>query len=63
VPAAHVPQVQGQLWVTGRRWCDFFSYHPNFDARLIRVHRDEEYIGKLRDAVMRFVKRLQAARR
>jgi len=63
VPAAHVPQVQGQLWVTGRRWCDFFSYHPNFDARLIRVHRDEEYIGKLRDAVMRFVKRLEAARR
>lgn len=63
VPAAHVPQVQGQLWVTGRRWCDFFSYHPDCEPRLIRVARDEEYIAKLRDAVQLFVKALLAARR
>ena len=24
-------QIQGQLWVTGRDWCDFVSYCPSFD--------------------------------
>ena len=27
VPKAYVMQVQGQLWVTGREWVDFMSYH------------------------------------
>jgi len=63
VPAAHVPQVQGQLWVTGRAWCDFFSYHPDYPPRLIRAHRDEAYIAKLRAAVLVFVDALLAARR
>lgn len=62
VPAAHVPQVQGQLWVTGRRWCDFFSYHPDLPPLLIRVRRDEDYIAKLRAAVLLFVDTLLAAR-
>lgn len=62
VPAAHVPQVQGQLWVTGRQWCDFFSYHPGCAPCLIRVHRDEAYIGKLRAAVLMFVDALLVAR-
>ena len=62
VPAAHVPQVQGQLWVTGRKWCDFFSYHPGRAPHLIRAHRDEAYIGKLRDAVLLFVEALLVAR-
>lgn len=63
VPAAHVPQVQGQLWVTGRRWCDFFSYHPAHAPLMIRVARDEAYIDKLRAAVLMFVDALLAARR
>lgn len=63
LPPPHVPQVQGQLWITGRRWCDFFSYHPDYEARLIRVFRDEAYIGKLRAAVTAFVDDLLAARR
>lgn len=63
LPSPHVPQVQGQLWITGRRWCDFFSYHPDYETRLIRVFRDEAYIGKLRAAVTAFVDDLLAARR
>jgi len=63
VPAAHVAQVQGQLWVTGRRWCDFFSYHPAHAPFMIRVARDEAYIDKLRAAVLVFVDALLAARR
>jgi len=28
LPAPYKSQVQGQLYVTGRQWCDFISYHP-----------------------------------
>ncbi len=58
LPPAYIPQVQGQLWVTKRKWCDFFSYHPGFaehEQLLVRVVRDEHYIEKLGAAVERFV--------
>ena len=56
VPTIYIPQVQGQLWVTKRKWCDFFSYHPDFaNQLLVRVTRDECYIDKLRLAVESFV--------
>lgn len=58
------PQVQGQLWVTGRAWVDVLSYCPGFepplDAALIRVDRDEPYIAALNTAVRAFVKRLDS---
>jgi hypothetical protein len=51
----HRPQVQGQLWVTGRSWSDTLSYHPELPPALIRVERDEEYIALLSGAVEAFV--------
>ena len=60
MPSTYIPQVQGQLWVTARRWCDFFSYHPGCAPLLIRVYRDEPYIAKLRTAVTDFVTDLLA---
>ncbi len=40
-------QIQGQLWVSGRDWCDFVSYQPDFpaDKRILieRVERDADY--------------------
>lgn len=59
LPSMHIAQVQGQLWVSGRRWCDFLSYHPDCAEQfLLRVARDEEYIKKLRAAVGRFVAKM-----
>ena len=56
LPSTYIPQVQGQLWVTRRKWCDFFSYHPDFAEQvLVRVARDEPYIKKLCAAVEGFV--------
>jgi hypothetical protein len=26
MPADHMAQVQGQMWITGRQWCDFVSF-------------------------------------
>lgn len=59
VPSEYVAQVQGQLWVTGRQWCDFVSYNETLDDPLdlvvIRSSRDEEYIQKLEIAVAQFL--------
>lgn len=47
-------QIQGQLWVTGRHWCDAVSFDPRFPVGLQlaihRVERDEKAIIQLQDA-------------
>lgn len=37
IPSQYRWQVQGQLWVCGRRWLDFISYHPEHVGVIIRV--------------------------
>lgn len=60
IPNQYVAQVQGQLWVTGRKWADFESFDPrlpaNADKIIIRVPRDDEYIKKLEAGVKEFLK-------
>ena len=51
LPAAHVAQVQGQLWVAERKWCDFVSYCPRLPLFKIRVFRDERYIEGIAKSV------------
>lgn len=60
LPAAYVKQVQGQLWVTGREYCDFVSYHPDAFKMMhrFRVERDEEMIRKIKTATYQFVAEL-----
>lgn len=40
LPSIYDWQVQGQLWITGRAWCDFISYHPDLKPLNIRVYPD-----------------------
>ena len=44
-------QLQGQLWVSGRKWVDAVSYDPRWPAAMqvaaVRVERDEEAIAEL----------------
>jgi len=54
VDAEYWPQVQGQLWVTGRTWLDIMSYHPEMPPAIVRVDRDEKYIGTLSVAIEEF---------
>lgn len=54
VEDSHVPQIQGNLWITGRQWCDRIYYNPELPTIITRLHRDEKYIGKLSDAVKGF---------
>lgn len=47
-PDDYMPQVQGGLWVTGRKWCDFVSFwEPTHDLCIVRAHRDESFIERL----------------
>jgi hypothetical protein len=58
-PSDYTPQIQGQLWVTDRTWCDFVSFNPDFPEHLQlvvrRVFRDEKYIADLALAVELFM--------
>lgn len=51
VPSEYIWQIQGQLWVTERKWCDFVAYHPDLPILIIRVLRDENKIKELELAV------------
>jgi hypothetical protein len=55
MPEKYVPQTQGCLWITGREWWDFMSFHPAMEDLIVRVERDNEYIKKLADQVERAV--------
>ncbi len=62
MPATYIPQVQGQLWVTERKWCDWISYCPAMVKRpffCVRVFRDEKYIKELAISVIVFVNELK----
>jgi len=58
MPQEHIPQIQGTLFVTGRKWWDFVSYDPRQgeDYRLYiqRVYRDEKFINDLRERLIQF---------
>lgn len=59
IPKQYVAQVQGQLWITGRKWCDFISYDPRFPSNaqifITRVKRDEKYIKELEEQITDFL--------
>lgn len=63
-PKIHMPQVQGNLWITGRKWWDFVSFcegmregmNPALQLYVFRVERDDEYIDRLEMEVVKFLK-------
>lgn len=57
VPDEYVPQIQGLMWVTGRKWVDFVSFDPDtqpeFRLLVIRVNRDEAFITELEKEILK----------
>lgn len=43
VPTDYYTQIQGQLLVTGREWCDFLSYYPGLKPLIVRETPDEVF--------------------
>ena len=56
-------QIQMQLWVAERDWCDFLSFDPRLDVDagylLQRVKRDDEFIKNMDEKVYAFIDRKQ----
>ena len=59
----HRPQVQGQLWISERRWADLLCFHPELPSVIVRVERDEKFIAALAEHVTAFVAQLAEATR
>lgn len=59
IPRQYMAQVQGQMWITGRKWVDFVSFDPrlpdNANFIIVRVPRDDLYIKELEAATTAFL--------
>lgn len=55
----YMHQIQGGLWITGRKWCDFVMYAPQLESvgkqlYVERVERDEKFIDQMVTQLMTF---------
>lgn len=57
-------QIQMQLWVADREWCEFVSFDPRLPESCgylqERVYRDEDFIKDMQFKVMKFVEELKS---
>jgi len=60
MPPVYKAQCQMQMFVTGRHWVDFCSYHPESHKMLFIFHeeRDDEYINNLKSEAYKFIGQL-----
>ena len=58
VPAEFVLQIQGQLLITERRWCDFISYSGGLPTAPMRVEADPVVQDAILDAAAKFEARI-----
>lgn len=54
VPTGHMKQIQGQIMIAEREWCDFVSYWPGLPMFIKRVYRDQKLCDKIRLAINEF---------
>ncbi len=58
MPEDHMPQIQGQMWLTGREWADFVSFDPRMPADLQlyvqRIKGDPEFQARLEREIIGF---------
>lgn len=62
VDKSHLPQVLGQLWITGRAWIDIMSFHPDMPPAIVHVERAtyDDLFKILVTEVTRFSEELEA---
>jgi hypothetical protein len=64
-PTEHRAQIQGNIWLSCRKWWDFNSYCPDMPEKLrlytFRVERDESYIAMLEEEVTKFLNEVDEA--
>ena len=59
MPEEHMAQIQGQMWLTNRQWCEFVSFDPRLPADLQlyvqRIPRNPEFIASLEREIVTFL--------
>lgn len=59
-PSEHRAQVQGSLWVTGRKYWECVAFFPGMPPFKVRAEREDRYIAELAVAVKEFNAELDA---
>ena len=57
-------QIQGGMWITGRKWCDFIMYAPQLEPvgkhlYIKRVERNDDFIEDMESKLWEFARRVQ----
>jgi len=58
-------QIQGGMWITGRKWCDFIMYAPQLgpvgkQLFVKRIERDDDLIEGMESKLWEFARRVQS---
>lgn len=58
-------QIQGGMWITGRKWCDFIMYAPQLEPVnkhlfIKRIERDDDFIEEMESKLWDFARRVQS---
>ena len=56
VPSYYMPQIQAALFVSGRKWWDYVSFHAGLPLFVKRVHPDPDWFEAIALAVAKFEK-------
>lgn len=60
LPKDYKQQVQGTLFITGRKWWDFYAFHPELTPFLLRIEPDLDYHAKMADCLLTLLKQIQS---
>lgn len=59
VPTDYYRQVIHNLWISGAKWCDWLSYHPDFpdhlQVKLVRITRSDQAIFDYEQKALAFL--------
>jgi len=62
IPEAHMAQMQWVLFLTGRKWCDYVVFNPDFAPaalHIVRVHPMGGYSGDFMEKISVWVQELE----
>jgi hypothetical protein len=59
MPSDYMLQVQGQLFTTGREYCDFMSYYPGARSMIVRILPDEKVFEALATELPKFCDKIE----
>ena len=63
IPTEYYKQMQCQLWVTNREWCDFISFDPRLPLKnrlfVKRLHRSNDFITDMEIEVKQFLQEVE----